>query len=254
VTERAVTKTFVSLSTNVVCASTQSAYDAKGVRGHRVRIVPRVLHPEFGYLGAPNFGGRLIVFAVCGLLAGIIGVNVFKGSRDPDPTSTMALAPAEALSNKAGDNPPEKGEFAQGIDPSVIKSRCQKSSSEHLPDDCPAVPRRRPRSVLPINERPPIAAVQIGHREEPTVPASEPITTSAATSEETGAGGSVNTEDVVSAPEIRPAPAVPPRIRSNHVRQHDRNQGKSAQRRYRNDYYFSSNYRNSVQTGYARLW
>jgi hypothetical protein len=56
--------------------------------------VPRVLHPEFGYLGTPNFGRRLTVFAVCGLVAGVAGVNIFKADRDPDSTSAMALAPA----------------------------------------------------------------------------------------------------------------------------------------------------------------
>jgi hypothetical protein len=77
--------------------------------------VPRVLHPEFGYLGVPTFGRRLIMFALCGLVAGVAGVNVFKAGREPDPTSAMALAPAEALGNTVLVSPAEKGEFAQKI-------------------------------------------------------------------------------------------------------------------------------------------
>jgi hypothetical protein len=217
--------------------------------------VPRVLHPEFGYLGTPNFGRRFIVFAVCGLVAGVAGVNVFKADRDPDPTSAMALAPAEAVSNILGGSAAEKGEFAQKTpNTGALKSHCQKQATEYLGGDCAAVQPRKPRSILAINERPPIAAVAIGHRDEPALLPSEPVVPAAARSDETRVG-SANTADAVSAAEtteVLPAPSVK-ETRSNHVR-HDRNHGKSVRRRDRNEYSFSSNYRHSVQSGYARLW
>jgi len=109
-------------------------------------------------------------------------------------------------------------------------------------------------SILAINERPPIAAVAIGHRDEPALLPSEPVVPAAARSEETRVG-SANTADAVSAAEsteVLPAPSVK-ETRSNHVR-HDRNHGKSVRGRDRNEYSFSSNYRHSVQSGYARLW
>jgi hypothetical protein len=43
------------------------------------------LHPEFGYLGIPTFGRTLIMLALCGLVAGVAGVNVFKAGREPIP-------------------------------------------------------------------------------------------------------------------------------------------------------------------------
>ena len=217
--------------------------------------MPRVLHPEFGYLGTPNFGRRLIVFAVCGLVAGVAGVNVFKADREPDSTSAMALAPAEALSNTVQVSPVEKGEFAQKIPATgALRSDCQKEAPEYLARNCAAVKPRRLRSILAINERPPIAAVAIGHRNEPAVLPSEPVLPAAPTSAEPRPNSS-DTVEAVSAVEITTAPAVTTQTRTTQARQHGKNQNTSVQRRYRHEYYFSSNSRHGyVQSGYARLW
>jgi hypothetical protein len=95
--------------------------------------VPGDLHPEFGYLGIPNFGRRLIVFAVCGLVAGVAGVNVFKADREPDPTTARALAPAEALSITVQVSPAGKAEFAQKIpNTGALRSDCQKEATDYL--------------------------------------------------------------------------------------------------------------------------
>jgi hypothetical protein len=147
--------------------------------------VPGVLHPEFGYLGIPNFARRLIFFSLCGLVAGVAGVNVFKGGREPDRTSAMALAPGEALSNTVQVSPAGKAEFAQKIpNTGALRSDCQKQVAEYLGGDCVTVKPRRPRSILAINERPPIAAVAIGHRDKPALLPAEPVLPAAATSEE----------------------------------------------------------------------
>jgi hypothetical protein len=224
--------------------------------------VPRVLHPEFGYLGIPTFGRKLIMLALCGSVAVVAGVNVFKAGGEPDPTSAMALAPTEALGNTVLVSPAEKGEFAQKIpNTRAPRSDCQNDATEYLARNCAAVKPRRPRSILAINERPPIAAVAIGHRDEPAVLPSEPVVPAAATSEEPRPN-SPDTAEAVSAVEITPAPAVTTQTRSSQARPHGKNQNTSVQHRYRLEYHFSSNYRHGhsnyshdyVQSGYARLW
>ncbi len=218
--------------------------------------MPAVLHPEFGYLGISNFGRRLIVFAFCGLVAGVAGVNVFKADREPDPISAMALASGEALSNTVQVSPAGKAEFAQKIpNTGALRSDCQKQAAEYLGGECVTVKPRRPRSILAINERPPIAAVAIGHRDEPAVLPPERVLPAAATSEEPRPG-TADTAEAVSAPEITPAPAVTTQTRSAQARQHGKNQNTSVGRRYRHEYSFSSSYghHDYVQSGYARLW
>jgi hypothetical protein len=215
--------------------------------------VPRVLHPEFGYLGVPTFGRRLIMFALCGLVAGVAGVNVFKAGREPDPTSAMALAPAEALGNTVLVSPAEKGEFAQNIpNTGALRSDCQKEATEYVARNCAAVKPRRPRSILAINERP----------EKLAVLPSEPVLPAAATSEGPQPN-SPDTAEAVSAVEITPAPAVTTQTRSSQAQQHGKNQNTAVQHRYRHEYHFSSNYKHGyssnyshdyVQSGYARLW
>jgi hypothetical protein len=173
----------------------------------------------------------------------------------------MALAPAEALGSNV--SPAEKGEFAQKIpNTGALRSDCQKEATKYLARNCAAVKPRRPRSILAINERPPIAAVAIGHRDEPAVLPSGQVLPAAATSEGPQPN-SPDTAEAVSAVEITPAPAVTTQTRSSQARQHGKNQNTSVQHRYRHEYHFSSNYRHGyssnyshdyVQSGYARLW
>jgi len=59
----------------------------------------RFPHPEFGYAATSNypFFSALMVFVVCGLIAGAINFVIFNCEPDRDPMVAMALAPAEGL-------------------------------------------------------------------------------------------------------------------------------------------------------------
>jgi hypothetical protein len=212
-------------------------------------------HPEFGYIGTSSFRRGFIAFVVCGLVAGVSGIIIFK--TDPDPMSAMALAPAETLSRTARstlagivEGNSWNGELAQGTPKTTaIKPRCQRNATEHLAGDCTAGQARRPRSILALNERPAIAAVPIGHLGGPPVPPSGSAIPVAVTPETQA--DSASPADVAPASDTAPAvtkapvPAVSAKktqTRSNHV-----------QRRDRNEYSRSASYSNH-QSGYARLW
>jgi hypothetical protein len=143
-------------------------------------------HPEFGYVGSPRLCRQLGLFlAFMILIVGVSGITIFTSYPDPDPTNAMALAPPEALSGTAYPTTPEiaesnsgKGEFAR--ETGAIKPRCYENAAEHPDGDCIAGHKRRPRSILAINERPAIAAVPIGHRDDPTVLLPEPSIPAAA--------------------------------------------------------------------------
>jgi hypothetical protein len=98
--------------------------------------------------------------------------------------SAMALAPPEARSTTARPTGPDSGigksifgnrKFVRETPTTgAIKSRCEKSATEHLGGDCIAGQIRRARSILALNERPAIAAAPIGHRVDPAVLPPEP--------------------------------------------------------------------------------
>jgi hypothetical protein len=207
-----------------------------------------LVHPEFGYIGTPSFRRGFIAFMVCGLVAGASGITIFK--TDPDPMNSMAFAPAEALSSTARSTPgaiaesnSAKIEFAQrNPETGAIQPRCQKNVTEHIGRDCTAGQTRRARSMPALNERPAIAAVPIGHPDEPAVLPSEPAIRVAAIPETPAAAPDADAAPTPAVTEA-PAPAASAnktRTRSNHV-----------QRRDRNEYSRSANYSKS---GYARLW
>jgi hypothetical protein len=142
----------------------------------------RELHPELGYIGTPSFARGFLVFVVCGLIAGVSALTMFKAEPDPDPMSAMALAPPEAQSNTArptsldseiGKSISVNGEARETPTSGAIKSRCEKSATD-LAGDCVAGQIRRARSILALNERPAIAAAPIGHRVDPAVLPPEP--------------------------------------------------------------------------------
>jgi hypothetical protein len=231
--------------------------------------VPRVpvLHPEFGYIGTPSFSRGLIAFVVCGLVAGASAVSIFKA--DPDPRSAMALAPAEALSSTARSSPrgiaesnSGKGEFAQETPTTgAMKPRCQKNATEHLGGDCIAGQTRRPRSILALNERPAIAAVPIGHRDDPAVLPPEPAAPAVAALPE-----DADTATPAETPSAEPAspaslPAVTPtKTRERHRERAQRREGDRARRREREHHEYAStprhySNRQAYQArGYAGLW
>jgi hypothetical protein len=223
----------------------------------------RDLHPEFGYIGTPTFCRGLIAFVVFGLVAGASCVTLFKA--DPDPTSAMALAPAEALSSAArstttgiAESNSGKGEFAQKM-PDAIKPRCQKNATEHLGGDCVAGQTRRPRPILAINERPAIAAVPIGHRDDPAVLPPEPAAPVVAALPEDAETGT----PAEAMPSVEPTfPASPPavaptKMRERHGERAQRRESDRAQRREREHREYAStprHYSNRQAGGYAGLW
>jgi hypothetical protein len=136
----------------------------------------RDLHPEFGYVGsAPMLCRRLglvCVFAAFGLVAGASGVAVFMAGSDPDPMNAMALAPSEPLIPPSpGLAHPAKTRVVEGqaIPADASRSPCRDYGSERFGDNCISLRIHKPRPAPSLNERPAIAAVPIGHRDDPSV-------------------------------------------------------------------------------------
>ena len=122
-------------------------------------------HPEFGYVGSASVRHKLgfvLAFLVFGLVAGAGGLAVFIADFDRDPKHAMALAPAEALVETT--SPISTAETE-----AKTKSSCRKDIRDSSVGDCTSGKNRKPRSILALNERPAIAAVAIGHRDDPAV-------------------------------------------------------------------------------------
>src|SRR6516162_6913879 len=81
-----------------------------------------------------------------------------------------------------------------------IKSPCRESIRENSAVDCTSGQKHKPHSMLAVNERPAIAAVPIGHRDDPTVLPPEPAAPVVATLP----------EDAVTATPTETPPAAPP--------------------------------------------
>jgi hypothetical protein len=221
----------------------------------------RDLHPEFGYVGsAPRLCrklGLVLSFIVFGLVAGASGVAVFMANPDPDPMHAMALAPVEALIGATnfsvtatvetkGAQPPsaQKADKAGGI-----KSPCRENTAEQPGGDCTPARATKPRPVQAVNERPPIAAVPIGHRDGPAVLPTEPALPVAVAPGTLD--GSATPADAAPAADDAPAPAESPAPKATPKK------ARKAQvhRRDRNEYSSSSHYSNhDFQNGYARVW
>src|SRR6516225_10021892 len=148
----------------------------RGQGGTEETAVPAShLHPEFGYVGStPRMLklGYVSAFVVFGLVAVVSGVTVFMAAPDTEPMNAMALAPAEALSPSTSPSSasPAKAEATEGqeiLNAGIIQSPCRDDVGERLSDDCASERMRKSRPVLAVNERPAIAAVAIGHREDP---------------------------------------------------------------------------------------
>jgi hypothetical protein len=142
--------------------------------------VPRVrgLHPEFGFIGTPSFLRRSFLWRRSGffvlVICGLVGDSSFKTGHELDPTQAMAFVPAEALSSTARFTPAAMTESNSGgsevSQAGAVQSRC----TGHPVGDCPVSQTRRPRSTRALNERPVIAAIPIGHRNDPAVIPPEP--------------------------------------------------------------------------------
>ena len=243
----------------------------------------RILHPEFGYAGTPSFFRPITAFVVCGLMAGAMSFVIFDAQPDRDPRDAMALAPDAALlspqlaepatqSEQRPTNRPatqSAGEEAASAGRNPVKPACRDSADGQA--GCARVRIIRMRPIRAVNDRPPIAAVPIGHRDDPTVlaaspqtqagagplptvPPQEPKATQTAT-EESGA----ETIPSDAAPAAEPAPAVsipavaskkpPPRV--HHASRRNQYSDRSSYSA-RNSRYSAS--RAYVSFGYARLW
>jgi hypothetical protein len=219
----------------------------------------RDLHPEFGYVGSsPRLFrklGLVCAFVVFGLMAGASGVAVFMAAPEPDPMNAMALAPAEALiSTSASSALPAAAKAIEGqktFNAGVTQSPCRDYVSERLGDDCTPVRVHRLRPAM--NERPAIAAVAIGHREDPAVLLPQPAVPVAAIPETPPDGSAVPADsgEVPAAAAPVSAPVAPvarqSRARSRHVARRE-GYSSSSSSSGRSVYY------STQKGGYAGLW
>ena len=219
----------------------------------------RDLHPEFGYVGsAPKLFrklGLVSAFVAFGLMAGVSGIAVFMAGPEPDPMHAMALAPSEALlSTPPASAPPAKA-LAAG-EPKLPP--CRDYVSERLGDDCSSFRMHRSRQVPAMNERPAIAAVAIGRRDEPAVLPPQPAV-NVATIPQTPPDDSAVPADSAEVPAPAAAPATVPvapvakaaHSRSRHVARRE-GHSYSGRSSYSPRYY--SNRQVHQAGGYAGLW
>jgi len=226
----------------------------------------RDLHPEFGYIGsAPKLFrklGLVSAFVSLGLIAGVSGIAVFTADPDPDPMHAMALAPSEALlSTPPASAPAPKAvpaEEQRTLNAGVAAPPCGGYVSERLGDDCSSFRMHRSRTVPAMNERPAIAAVAIGRREEPAALPPQPAVNVAAIPQ-TPPDDSAAPADSAEVPAPAAAPATAPvapvakaaRSRSRHVaRRESYSSGRSSSSSWARSAYSSS----SRSGGYAGLW
>ena len=221
----------------------------------------RDLHPEFGYIGsAPKLFrklGLVSAFVAFGLMAGVSGIAVFMAGPDPDPMHAMALAPSEALlSTPPASAPPANAVAAEEqktLNAGVTLPPCGGYVSERLGDDCSSFRMHRSRTVPAMNERPAIAGVAIGRREEPAALPPQPAVNVAAIPQ-TPPDDSALPADSAGVPAAAPAtvPVAPvakaARSRSRHVaRREGYSSGRSSWAR-------SAYSGSSRGGGYAGMW
>jgi len=212
--------------------------------------------PEFGYIGTSSFCRGVITFVICGLVAGGSGIAIFKENLDPDPMTAMALAPAETLSGPARLMRIVEGNSGQGgleqeaFKRAAVEPRCQSGNTEHLGGDCIAGQINRPRSIRPLNERLPIAAVPIGRLDGPSDMPSTAIqiaVTPETPVESANPADDAPAADIAAAIMEAPVPTV--------SAQKTRTRGKHVQRRgSRSASYSKHYYQPAYRSGYARVW
>jgi hypothetical protein len=253
----------------------------------------RGLHPEFGYVGSFSFCRMFVAFVVCGLVAGAIRFSVFGPAPERDPIDAMALAPAETLTTsklaQAATQSQKKranAAYAEKTDQEKtkatsragsIKPTCRESVGTVREGDCTPVRALRVRPLSAVNERPPIAAVPIGQRDDPRVLAAPPTTPVAAglsptilpeepkaipTLTETSVAEATPVDAALAAEPTPPAPNLTvtskkPRLRVHHAQHEPRSRRRehysyaSSYSTRGSSYNISSTY---LQSGYARVW
>jgi hypothetical protein len=232
-----------------------------------------------------------MAFVVCGLFAGAISVAIFNPEPDHDRMDAMALAPEALIAPKPDqlatqseirpvtNEPSAKKTDEKGANASRkegwIKPTCRENLGEVPEGDCTPFRVVRVRPVRAVNERPLIAAVPIGHRDDATaLPASPPASIAVSPSlavppEEPKAIPAPTETSVVeatppdAAPDAGPTPpASMPTVKKPRARVKPAQT--EARARRRNHYSYASSYsaRSSsysmsntyVQGGYARVW
>ena len=144
----------------------------------------RDLHPELGYLGSPLSRrlGLVSASVLFGLMTWATSVAVFMTGPDPDPMKAMALASAEVSTLSPSASPAEAKaiEGQEILNASITPPPCRESVSERLGDVCTSARMHGSRPAPAMNERPAIAAVAIGHRDDPaTLPPQSAIAVAA---------------------------------------------------------------------------
>jgi hypothetical protein len=239
------------------------------------------LHPEFGYIG-PSYRRlralrNALALTVFGLLAGATGIAVFMAAPDSDPMHAMALVPPQDLPGAAGSLRTTATDAGAAAAARASSTDAQTSlpclENPEQRGNCVFVRARRPRPLRALNERPAIAAVAIGHpdgpavlRSEPDIPVAEPAglakpeDTAATTPVEAQPEAQSQTASVEQPTAAPAASASPARVRSKTIRHRDRDDGRHARVRDRNEYsrdrnqYSSWRSNANPQAGYARLW
>jgi hypothetical protein len=235
--------------------------------------------------------GLVLAFLVFGLVAGASGLAVFMADLDRDPKHAMALAPAEApdgatssISTKTTETEGLEATWAEKTSKAAeAKSPCRENIRENSAVDCPSGKKRKPHSILALNERPAIAAVPIGRRNDPTVLPPEPAapvvdavtaapteTPPAAPASSVSLPESAITATPTDTPSAEPAPQASPAVAPTKTRERNRDRGQRYQRehheyastpryhREHREYASTPRYYSNRQVyqsaGYARLW
>ena len=235
------------------------------------------LHPEFGYLGSASRVFRrlrlVVSFVALGVLGAASGVAVFMASPASDLGISANLLDAMALA--------PSGSLILALPEHSAKWICEPSLNSAREGDCIRLEIGKVRPLRALNERPLIAAVPIGHRDDPASLASPPsapveASPSPVAPPEQPSAIPAPTETAVAeatpadaAPIVEPTPpavaAKMPRAQVHHARHESRS-------RRRNNYSYASSYSShastysshastysarssvSLQSGYARLW
>ncbi len=145
--------------------------------------MPFGAHPEFGYFcPAPRLRRKLrlsIAVGILGLIAAGSATGIFSRNQEVPARDAYALAPPEELALSSGTITTVRGAFGSPLAESGVippmrqvapveqgKSACQdrqENTWKYLDGQCGVDKPRKMRNVHVMTERPPIAAVAIGH-------------------------------------------------------------------------------------------
>jgi hypothetical protein len=184
----------------------------------------RYPHPEFGYVGSPrSLLPRLgVVFsvAVLGLVAGAGGARMLtlQPRADANPARVVPAAAGDASIAAPGSAAGKTGGKSAPSKPVADGSPCREESATQVPgNECAPVKVVRPQRAQSANERPAIAAVAIGHRDDPTMLPAEPASPAAAPPEQAEPAAPAETAPAANPAAVPPPPAASPAKRGTTV-------------------------------------